>query len=72
VNFHFNNFDDFVAMGGHGFYVWLAYALVLFGMVFYFVYSGSQNKKKQQELIKFYRRLESRASSKNNPDKRDE
>jgi len=72
VNFYFNNFDDFVAMGGHGFYVWLAYAIVLFGLVFYFVYSGSQNKKKQQELIKFYRRLESRVSSNNNVNKRDE
>ena len=72
MNFHFNNFDDFVAMGGHGFYVWLAYAIVLFGLVFYFFYSGSQNKKKQQELIKFYQRLESRASSKINVDKRDE
>ncbi len=72
MNFHFNNFDDFVAMGGHGFYVWLAYAIVLCGMVFYFVYSSSQNKKKQQELTKFYQRLESRALSKNNVDKRDE
>lgn len=29
----FASFSDFLAMGGHGFYVWLSYGLVTFGLV---------------------------------------
>ena len=31
---HFNSFADFIAMGGHGLYVWLAYGIALVVIVF--------------------------------------
>ncbi len=31
---HFATFQDFIAMGGHGLYVWLSYAIAVF-VIFY-------------------------------------
>jgi len=30
---HFASFNDFMAMGGYAFYVWLAYGLAAFGLI---------------------------------------
>ncbi len=35
---YFNNLSDFIAMGGHGSFVWLCYAIVfisIFGLIFH-------------------------------------
>ena len=63
MNFYFSNMDSFLAMGGHGFYVWLAYAITFVALGFYFVFSASLTKRKQKELVKFYQRLESRQAN---------
>jgi len=57
---YFHNFEEFIEMGGHGFYVWLAYAVVLFALVAYFVYSNRSAKSYQKNLVKFYKRMDSR------------
>ena len=62
MSFYFSNIDDFLAMGGHGFYVWISYAIAITTMIFYFMLSAKQTNKKQKELAKFYQRLESRQS----------
>lgn len=31
---HFDSFADFIAMGGHGLYVWLAYSIAICVLVF--------------------------------------
>jgi len=30
---HWNSFDDFIAMGGYGFYVWMSFGLTLLCVV---------------------------------------
>jgi len=61
---YFNSFEDFIAMGGHGFYVWLCYAVSLSALIFYFVYSNKLASKNKNELKKFYLRLDSQKSKK--------
>ncbi len=39
---YFQSFKEFIDMGGHGFYVWLSYAVVLLALIAYFVYSKKQ------------------------------
>ena len=40
----FETFDAFLAMGGHGFYVWLSYALAL-GVVAYNIVAPLQRRR---------------------------
>ncbi len=62
---HFDSFQDFIAMGGHGFYVWLCYGVVLFSLIFYFYQSKQTSQKRIKELKVFYKRLDLEASSEN-------
>ncbi len=61
---HFNSIEEFLAMGGHGFYVWICYGVVLFSLVFYFYYSKHKEKQRIDELKKFYQRLDLNSNSK--------
>ena len=52
----FNNFSDFLSMGGHGLYVWLAYGsgvIVLLGLC---IEPVIQRKTLIRELTQLYRR----------------
>lgn len=33
MNFQFNNFNEFLAMGGHGAFVWACYGLTFFAVI---------------------------------------
>ena len=55
---YFDSFSDFFAMGGHGFYVWISYAIVLLSLLFYFVSSKNLSKKNRQILLSHFERLE--------------
>jgi len=57
---YFNTINEFIEMGGHGFYIWLSYAIVLGLMGFYYIFSKRLTKKQEQALTKFYRRMNSR------------
>lgn len=57
---YFHSFKEFIDMGGHGFYVWLSYAVVLVALMAYFVYSKQSAKSYQKVLVKFYKRMDSR------------
>jgi len=41
----FSSFSDFIAMGGYGFYVWLAYGVSLFSVLI-LILSTVQKRKK--------------------------
>ena len=57
---YFQSFKEFIDMGGHGFYVWLSYAVVLIALIGYFIYSKKQAISCREDLIKFYKRMDSR------------
>ena len=62
----FDSFADFIAMGGHGLYVWLAYAIAL-SIIVYNVMSPLLRKKRfvaeQKRRIKREARLAERRSA---------
>ncbi|WP_067865018.1 heme exporter protein CcmD [Neptuniibacter marinus] len=52
----FDSFSDFIAMGGHGFYVWLSYAIALVVVVINIVNPALQKKKIVSNLVRRLRR----------------
>jgi heme exporter protein D len=64
---HFDSFSDFLAMGGYGFYIWLAYGLtylLLIGLVVYCFWEEKvfwqyfQQKLARAQRIKQYQEAE--------------
>jgi len=53
---YFESFADFIAMGRHGFYVWLAYGIALAIFVFNIVHPMLQRKKIIADLKRRERR----------------
>jgi heme exporter protein D len=53
---NFDSFSDFIAMGGHGFYVWLSYAIALVVVVINIVNPALQKKKIVSDLVRRLRR----------------
>ena len=48
----FTNFNDFIAMGTHGFYVWLSFG-VTFALLFALIYTSKRkNKQVIQSILK--------------------
>lgn len=45
---NFTNINDFIAMGGHGFYVWLAYGVFLIAVMYLWILP----LLKQRQLLK--------------------
>lgn len=52
----FDSFSEFIAMGGHGFYVWLSYAIALVLIIVNLVSPVMRKKKLITELIRRFRR----------------
>ncbi|WP_372831547.1 heme exporter protein CcmD [Pontibacterium sp.] len=52
----FDSFSDFLAMDGHGLYVWLSYAIALFVIVINLVSPVLRKKQLVSELIRRLRR----------------
>ncbi|MBE9396417.1 heme exporter protein CcmD [Pontibacterium sp. N1Y112] len=52
----FDSFSDFLAMGGHGLYVWLSYAIALFVIVINLVSPVLRKKQLVSELVRRLRR----------------
>lgn len=52
----FDSFSDFLAMGGHGLYVWLSYAIALFVIVINLVSPVLRKKQLISELVRRLRR----------------
>ena len=55
---YFETFEAFIEMGGHGFYIWLCYALVSISLIGYYLISAKSTTKTKQELKRFYARLD--------------
>ncbi len=51
---YFDSFTDFIAMGGHGLYVWLAYSIALAVIAFNVL---SPMLRKKQFVAEYQRRL---------------
>lgn len=47
---HFESFADFIKMGGHGFYVWLCYALVFGAVLFGVWYAKTERTRTLKRL----------------------
>ena len=56
---YFETFEAFLEMGGHGFYIWLCYAIVSIALIGYYFISAKSTAKVKQELKRFYARVES-------------
>lgn len=52
----FENIESFLAMGGHGFYVWACYGLVAFAVIFGVGYVKSERKRAIKQLNTNYAR----------------
>ncbi len=52
----FDSFSDFIAMGGHGLYVWLSYAIAVVVIVINIVGPVLQKKKVFSDLARRLRR----------------
>jgi heme exporter protein D len=54
MNFAFNNLDDFMSMGHHGFYVWSAWLMTLLAIAFLIVQSRVVRRRfMRDELARF-------------------
>ncbi|WP_019519474.1 heme exporter protein CcmD [Faucicola boevrei] len=51
MNFYFNNFTEFLNMGGHGFYVWASYGFSFACLIGIIIYSRSE---RQNTLKRIY------------------
>jgi heme exporter protein D len=51
---YFDSFADFIAMGGHGLYVWLAYSIALAVVIFNVL---TPILRKKQFMVEYQRRL---------------
>ena len=64
--FQFESINDFIQMGGHGYYVWSAY-LISLSVLIWLVVSPLQRKRKFiQEMIRQQRREMARQDTCNN------
>ena len=64
----FNNLADFIAMGGHGFYVWLVYGVslaLLFGLIFVSKYKHAAAKQQILKRLKREEKLKQAAQMQN-------
>jgi len=52
----FENFEAFLAMGGHGLYVWVSYGMALLVILFNFLWPLHLNKGKARARISLLRR----------------
>ena len=47
---YFKTFGDFLAMGGHGFYVWLCYAITFLAVIGLIIYAKNERKQTLDKL----------------------
>lgn len=47
---YFKTFGDFLAMGGHGFYVWLCYAMTFLAVIGLIIYAKNERKQTLDKL----------------------
>lgn len=54
----FSSFNDFIAMGGHGLYVWISYGFSLISLLILVLLSLRSNKLVRENIIKKLKREE--------------
>lgn len=63
---YFHSFAEFLAMGKHGFYVWLCYGLTFLVIIGLIIYSISQRKAVYKDTLNQQARLTQRKNAKKN------
>ncbi|WP_444998171.1 heme exporter protein CcmD [Aliikangiella sp. IMCC44359] len=61
--FYFDSIGDFLAMGGHAFYVWLSFAIVFIALVVQFFTAKNGVASSINQIKQHYRQLERRKAS---------
>ena len=54
----FNSFEEFIAMGGYGLYVWSAFAVSIIAMALIVVHTRAQSRRLRSDLLKQQQREE--------------
>lgn len=54
---HFDSVNDFLAMGGYGFYVWLAFFVTFAGLIALHIEQKWRTKKLREDVLKEHRRI---------------
>lgn len=62
---YFDNLNDFIAMGGHGRYVWASYGLTLLAIIGLMVQSRAQRRRIQRDILNQHARQTSRRQHRN-------
>ncbi|MFT7558612.1 MAG: heme exporter protein D [Flavobacteriales bacterium] len=63
--FRFDSFQDFLAMGGDAFYIWLAYGLFALCIISLVVYTKVRRNRIIKKITKFYQTVEQGRSEEN-------
>ncbi|MGX5202373.1 heme exporter protein CcmD [Aliikangiella sp. IMCC44632] len=61
---YFDSFSDFIAMGGHGVYIWACYLIVFIALILQFKFAQKVLFKNAKAVDRFYRREQLRAQKK--------
>lgn len=68
---YFDSFSEFLAMGDHGFYVWLAYGAYLILIIWNLIAVGLRRRQVLESLSRYWRR-ELADTTDQNPDRNTE
>lgn len=60
---HFASFNDFLAMGGHGSYVWASWGITIACVLMLVIYSRNQRKQTLNNINRQQARLQQRQQS---------
>ncbi len=69
---YFDSFSDFLAMGDHGFYVWLAYGAYLILIIWNLIGAGLRRRQVLESLGRYWRRELANSSDRNQEDRKAE
>jgi len=63
---HFESFAEFIEMGGHGFYIWLCYGIVLASLIGHLIIARKGVERSKAKLSRYYRQIARREQMRNN------
>jgi|MEHZ01.4.fsa_nt_MEHZ011172423.1_9 heme exporter protein D len=64
---YFDSFTDFIAMGGHGTFVWMAYACFLMVIIWNLVSPAIRRRQVLESARRYWRRVDAESQSTESP-----